>query len=187
MTTQDIFIYIILVCFLIFFFSVLMSGRKKSRFRVGRKRRITNILNKNLKTSEKHQKAISDMLLSFELEFTRHGETDYESMIDTLAKIASKNNDYQNVVSVLINTIKKGHPYCFISKKCEGLYVKAEKYIREGNADEAQNILKLLYEHHSQTEKSVRGIGIAGLVVSIVGLAIPILEKLIDALFKLKV
>ena len=175
---QDTIFYCLMVGFLIFLFGVLMSGRRKSKFRLGRAKRVTKLLKQNIGLSAKQQKVITEMLQKLNNEFTKHGDVDYQSMIDTLAKIARHNNEYTNVVTVLINAIKEKHPYCCISKKCEIIYIRIEDELRSGKIDDTCADLRLLYEQHVHTEQSVKGIGLAGFVFTTISLAIPVLEKL---------
>lgn len=184
---QDTIFYCVMIIFLIFFYSVLMSGRRKSKFRFGRAKRVAKILKQNPSLNAKRQQAITNTLQKLDNEFTKHGDVDYESMIDALAKIARHNTEYTGVVTVLVNAIKAKHPYCCISKQCEIVYMRIEDEVHRGETDNTCEDLRLLYEQHIQTEKSVKGIGLAGFVFTTISLVIPVLEKLFEFLKALAV
>ena len=179
---QDIVFYSLVFCFLLFFFYVLMSGRQKSKFRFGRARRVIKVFKQNPDLTAKQYKSIANVLQKLDIEFMKRGDVDYETMIDSLAKIARQNDEYTNVVTVLIDVIKAKHPYCCVSKQFESVYTKIEDEIHSGKADDACVNLRLLYQQHIQTEKSVKGISLAGFVFTTISLFIPILEKLLEFL-----
>lgn len=135
---------------------VLLSGRRKSTFRWGRKKKIAKILKEHTSLKATQRRATYEIIRKISPLFEKRGEIDYGSMVDELEKIVIKNQNYKTVVEILVNGIKRSHPFFHVSATTQALFEKIYVDLTKAKIDDAKEDLNILYKKCHEVEDSLR-------------------------------
>lgn len=101
--------------------------------------------------------------------FYKNGEIDYETLLDTLAKIKQKIDGERDgsAIDVYIESIRTGNPYLHVSNASSEIFKRLCHDIETKDYDKASSDLNLLYEKSVETESQLKRRGKVEFRVSI--------------------
>ena len=177
----NIVLYIFLGLLVVWYIYTLLSNRKRTSISFGRQKKIIAIINKYPNITPRATRKIENAVQEMSLLFYKNGEIDYETLLDTLAKIKQKSDNEKAVsaIDVYIESIRTGNPFLHVSNSSSELFRQLGCDIKVRDYDKAASDLKLLYEKSIEMEALLKrrgkiefwvgtAIGLIGITISCV-------------------
>lgn len=181
----NIILYIFLGLLVVLYFYILLSNRKKTSNFFGRKKKLIEIVNKNLNITSRAIRKIENAVKEMGMLFYKNGEIDYETLLDTLVLVKKENEDerFASTIDVFIESIRAENPYLHVSNESSELFKQLDYDIKKKDYDKASINLNLLYKKSVEIERSLKHRGKIefwiGTAIGLVGIAISCVSSFI--------